>query len=259
MSQPAPEQEHEVKLGFWDHIRELRKRIILAAWGMLIGGVAIGWFAEPVINAVLKPVRDALPAGQQKLIYTSAIEPLMIYMKVAMNGAVFVAAPWILYQLWMFVAPGLYKKERKLVVPFLFFGTVLFYSGAAFCYFLVMPAAFPAMLEFASTDTMTPMLSLTEQLSLVSAMLLGFGVVFEVPVIIGFLALLGLVTAEFLAKYRRHAIVVNTILAAMITPTGDPLNLALMAVPMCIFYEVGIILARILGKKKPVAELVSGS
>jgi sec-independent protein translocase protein TatC len=107
------------------------------------------------------------------------------------------------------------------------------------------------MLAIASDASMTPMLSISEQLGLVMAMLLGFGVVFEVPVIIAFLAMVGLVSAEFLSKYRRHAIVVNTLLAAVITPTGDPLNLAMMAVPMCLFYEIGIVLARILGKKKP--------
>ena len=251
MSTPVKEPEHEVKLGFWDHIRELRKRLMYAAYGLLLGGCAIGYWVQEIVDGLMAPVRAALPAGAQKLVYTSAIEPMMIYLKVAMYGGVYVAAPWILYQVWQFIAPGLYKKERKLVVPFLFFGTVLFYSGVAFCYFLVMPAAFPAMLQFASADTLTPMLSISEQVSLVSAMLLGFGVVFEVPVIIAFLAMIGLVSADFLAKYRRHAIVVNTFLAAIITPTGDPLNLALMAVPMCLFYEVGIILARILGKKKP--------
>jgi sec-independent protein translocase protein TatC len=175
----------------------------------------------------------------------------MVYIKVAIYGGVFVAAPWILYQLWQFVAPGLYKKEKKVVVPFLLSGTLLFYAGAWFCYRLVMPAAFPAMLAMASDATMAPMLSISEQLGLVTAMLLGFGVVFEVPVIIAFLSMVGVVSVEFLVKYRRHAIVVNTILAAIITPTGDPLNLAMMAVPMCLFYEVGIVLARLLGKKKP--------
>jgi sec-independent protein translocase protein TatC len=120
-----------------------------------------------------------------------------------------------------------------------------------------MPAAFPAMLQFASASTMTPMLSISEQLGLVMAMLLGFGVVFEVPVIIAFLAMVGLVTADWLAKYRRYAIIFNVTAAAIITPTGDPLNLALMAVPMIVFYEVGILLARLLGKKKPVAEVVA--
>jgi len=142
------------------------------------------------------------------------------------------------------------------VVPFLFFGTLLFYAGAAFCFLLVLPAAFPAMLQFASSGTMVPMLSISEQLSLVMAMLLGFGVVFEVPVIIAFLSMVGLVTADWLAKYRRYAIIFNVVAAAIITPTGDPLNLALMAVPMIVFYEVGILLARVLGKKKP-AEVVA--
>jgi sec-independent protein translocase protein TatC len=250
---PDPKAEPEAKLTFWDHLRELRKRILLSLYGLLAGMVAVGAFVEPLVDALMKPVRQALPAGSQKLVFTSAIEPMMAYIKVAIYGGVFVAAPWILYQLWQFVAPGLYKKEKRVVVPFLFWGTLLFYGGAAFCFYLVMPAAFPAMLAVASDASMTPMLSISEQLGLVMAMLLGFGLVFEVPVIIAFLAMVGLVTAEFLAKYRRHAIVLNTLLAAIITPTGDPLNLALMAVPMCLFYEVGIILARILGKKKPAA------
>ena len=177
----------------------------------------------------------------------------MVYIKVAIYGGVFVAAPYILYQLWQFIAPGLYKKEKRVVVPFLFWGTLLFYGGAAFCYFLVMPAAFPAILAFAGDTSFAPMLTLSEQLGLVLAMLLGFGIVFEVPVIIAFLSMIGLVSASFLSKYRRHAIVVNVALAAIITPTGDPFNLALMAVPMIIFYEIGIILARVLGKKPTAA------
>jgi sec-independent protein translocase protein TatC len=248
---PADKAEAEAKLTFWDHLRELRKRILLSLYGLLGGMLVVGSFVERLVDELMKPVRLALPAGAQKLIYTSAIEPMMVYIKVAIYGGVFVAAPWILYQLWQFIAPGLYKKEKRVVVPFLFWGTLLFYGGAAFCYWLVMPAAFPAMLAIASDASMTPMLSISEQLGLVMAMLLGFGVVFEVPVIIAFLSMIGLVSAEFLVKYRRHAIVVNTLLAAVITPTGDPFNLALMAIPMCLFYEVGIVLARILGKKKP--------
>ena len=250
---PAAPGEAEAKLTFWDHLRELRKRILLSLYGLLGGMMVVGSFVERLTDELMKPVRLALPAGAQKLIYTSAIEPMMVYIKVALYGGVFVAAPWILYQLWQFIAPGLYKKEKRVVVPFLFWGTLLFYGGAAFCYWLVMPAAFPAMLAIASDASMIPMLSISEQLGLVMAMLLGFGVVFEVPVIIGFLALVGLVSAEFLSRYRRHAMVLNTLLAAVITPTGDPFNLALMAVPMCLFYEIGIILARILGKKRPAA------
>src|SRR5512142_2824188 len=256
MSTPAPqlppggqEPESEVRLTFVEHLRELRKRLLHAIYGVAVGMALVGWFVPRIVDALMAPVRSALPAGRQTLVFTSAIEPMLVYIKVAAYGGIFVAAPWMLWQIWLFIAPGLYKREKRLVWPFLFWGTLLFYSGAAFCYWLVMPQAFPAMLAFASDQTLTPMLALSEQLSLVLAMLLGFGIVFEVPVVIAFLSMIGLVDWKFLARYRRHAIVVNVIVAAIITPTGDPFNLALMAVPMILFYEVGIVLARVLGKK----------
>jgi sec-independent protein translocase protein TatC len=241
--------EDEVKLSFVEHLRELRKRLLQAMYGVAAGMGLVGWFVPRIVDALMAPVRAALPSGRQTIVFTSAIEPMMVYIKVALYGGIFVAAPWVLWQVWLFVAPGLYKREKRMVWPFLFFGTLLFYAGAAFCYGLVMPQAFPAMLAFASDQTLTPMLALSEQLSLVMAMLLGFGIIFEVPVVIAFLSMIGLVNWRFLARYRRHAIVVNVALAAILTPTGDPFNLALMAVPMILFYEVGIVLARVLGKK----------
>ncbi len=241
--------EEDAKQSFFEHLNELRKRLIRAVLGIAVGMAIVGWFCERIFRWVMLPVIHSLPADQQALHYTSYIEPFMVYLKVTLYGGIFAAAPYVLYQVWLFVAPGLYKRERKVVVPFLASGTLLFYAGAAFCYFLVMPAAFPALAAIAGAD-MKPILTMTEQLSLVLAMLLGFGIVFEVPVLIAFLSMVGLVSADFLAKYRRHAIVVNTALAAIITPTGDPFNLALMAVPMILFYEIGILLARVLGKKK---------
>ncbi len=263
MSEPAkrqlppaeapPEPEGEVRASFFEHLTELRKRLIRALLGVAVGMALVGGFSERIFRWVMLPVIRSLPNGAQVLHYTSSIEPFMVYLKVALYGGIFAAAPYVLWQIWLFIAPGLYKRERGVVVPFLLFGTLLFYGGAAFCYFLVMPYAFPALAAIAGED-MRPILTMSEQLSLVLAMLLGFGVIFEVPVIIAFLSMIGLVDAAFLAKYRRHAIVVNTILAAVITPTGDPFNLALMAVPMILFYEIGILLARLLGKKKPPAQ-----
>jgi sec-independent protein translocase protein TatC len=244
----TPEPENEVKASFWEHLTELRKRIVRALLGIIAGMALVGIYSEKLYRLLMDPVLQALPPDQRALHYTSSLEPFFVYFKVAMYGGIFVAAPVVLHQLWQFIAPGLYKREKKIVVPFIFFGTLLFYGGAAFCYFLVMPYAFPALFAIAGAD-MRPILTMTEQLSLVLAMLLGFGIVFELPIIIAFLSMIGLVNASFLSKYRRHAIVVNVILAAVITPTGDPFNLALMAVPMIIFYEIGIILARILGKK----------
>jgi sec-independent protein translocase protein TatC len=247
---PAPaEPENEVKLSFMDHLRELRKRLGRALLGVVAGMVVVGGFVERIFHQLMQPVLDSLPEKQRALHYTSYIEPLMVYLKVALYGGIFVAVPWVLYQLWQFIAPGLYRKEKRVVVPFLVSGTALFYLGAVFCYYVIMPAAFPAMAAFATDPALSPVLTMSEQLSLVLGMLLGFGIVFEVPVVIAFLAMVGLVNWRWLAKYRRIAIVVNVTIAAIITPTGDPLNLAFMAVPMILFYEIGIVLARVLGKK----------
>ena len=245
----APEPEGEVRLTFMEHLRELRKRLGRALIGVAIGMALVGGFVEKIFHALMQPVLDSLPENQRALHYTSYVEPLMVYLKVALYGGIFVAVPWVLWQLWLFIAPGLYKREKRVVLPFLASGTLLFYAGASFCYFLIMPAAFPAMAAIANDASLSPVLTMSEQLSLILGMLLGFGIVFELPVIIAFLSMVGVVSWRTLAKYRRIAIVVNVILAAIITPTGDPLNLALMAVPMIIFYEIGIVLARILGKK----------
>jgi sec-independent protein translocase protein TatC len=254
----TPEPENEVRLSFLDHLRELRKRLARALLGVLVGMVAVGWFVEAIFHRLMQPVLDSLPEKQRALHYTSYIEPLMVYLKVALYGGIFAAVPWVLYQLWQFIAPGLYRREKKVVIPFLVSGTLLFYGGAAFCYWLIMPAAFPAMAAIANDAALSPVLTMSEQLSLVLGMLLGFGVVFELPVVISFLSTIGVVHWTTLAKYRRIAIVVNVTVAAVITPTGDPLNLALMAVPMVLFYEIGIVLARVLGRKRP-QELQAGS
>jgi sec-independent protein translocase protein TatC len=244
-----PEPENEVRATFFEHLQELRKRLVRALLGVAVGMALVGYWSDDMYRWLMRPVIKSLPDGQRHLNYTSYLEPFMVYLKVALYGGIFAAAPYVLYQVWLFIAPGLYKREKRVVVPFLAFGTALFYAGAAFCYFLVMPYAFPALNAIAGAD-MIPLLSMREQLTLTLAMMLGFGVVFEVPVIIAFLSMVGLVTADFLAKYRRIAVIVNVVLAAIITPTGDPFNLALMAVPMILFYEIGVILARILGKKK---------
>ena len=244
----SPGPENDVRLGFFEHLTELRLRLIRALIGIGVGMGLVGFFAEKLFRLMMGPVLASLPAGQRALHYTSYLEPFMVYLKVALYGGIFAAAPYVLWQLWLFVAPGLYKREKRVVIPFLLSGTLLFYAGAAFCYFAIMPFAFPALAAIAGAD-MRPILTMSEQLSLVLAMMLGFGVVFEIPVIMAFLSLVGLVSPQFLAKYRRHAIVINVALAAVITPTGDPFNLALMALPMIIFYEVGILLSRLVTRQ----------
>ncbi len=253
---PAP--EGEVRASFFDHLTELRVRLVRALLGVAVGVAVAGWFSDRIFRWVMEPVLASLPEGQRALNYTSYLEPFLVYLKVALYGGTFLAAPWVLFQLWLFVAPGLYKREKSLVIPFVAIGTLLFYCGVAFTYFAVMPFAFPALASIAGPD-MRPILTMREQLTLVLAMMLGFGVVFEIPVIIAFLAMIGLVTPEFLAKYRRHAIIVNVILAAILTPTGDPFNLFLMAAPMVVFYEVGILAARLVRKRKKAPDPVEAA
>ncbi|HYD41810.1 MAG TPA: twin-arginine translocase subunit TatC [Anaeromyxobacter sp.] len=245
----SPEPENEVRLTFVEHLRELRVRLLHALSGVGAGMAVVGWFVPRIRSWLLAPVLAALPEGDQTIKFTGALDPFMNSLRIMLVGGIFLSAPWVLWQLWLFIAPGLYKREKRMVFPFLFFGTLLFYAGAAFCYWVVMPQAFPAMLSFAADPILQPMLTLDAQYSLVLGMILGFGIVFELPVVIAFLAMIGLVTPQFLAKYRRHAMIANVALAAIITPTGDPINLAIMAVPMIVFYEIGILLARILGKR----------
>jgi sec-independent protein translocase protein TatC len=247
--QSGPDPEDEVRLTFMQHLEELRKRLLHAAIGVVLCAASMGVYSEKIFRWLMDPVIASLPEGQRALHYTNYLEPFFVYFKVAMYGGVFLGAPWLLWQIWQFVAPGLYRREKKLIFPFLGAGTLCFYGGALFCRELVMPYAFPALATIAGPD-MTPILTMEEQLGLVLGMLLGFGIIFELPVVIAVLAMLGLVSADWLAKYRRHAIVVNVALAAIITPTGDPFNLAMMAIPMVLFYEIGIILAKILGKKR---------
>jgi sec-independent protein translocase protein TatC len=174
----------------------------------------------------------------------------MIYLKVGLYAGLFVASPAILWQIWSFVAPGLYRKEKRKILPFVAAATVFFISGAVFCYVVILPPAFEFLLTTAGPD-IKPVLMMDEQLGLVMTMLLAFGIVFELPLILTLLAMMGIVDHKFLSKYRRHAIVVNVIIAAMVTPTGDPFNLALMAVPMMACYELGVLGAYLFRQKDP--------
>ena len=244
------EQEAE-GLTFIDHLHELRRRLIVTVLSVAIGAGLTFGFAEEMVHILMQPVLDALPEGQKQLAFLSLLEKVFVYLRVSVYGGVFVMTPILLYQLWAFIAPGLYARERKVVAPFLFFGTLMFVGGGVFCYFLILPNAFAFLLDFGgAADWTMPVLTLKDQLSLVLMLELAFGVIFEIPVVIAFLALIGVVDAALLSSYRRHAVVVVTIAAAVITPTGDPFNLALMAVPMYVFYEVGIVLAWIIGRKR---------
>jgi len=240
---------------FLDHLEELRTRLIRSLIAIGVGAAVGLYFSPPIFRILMRPVLSALPEGSRKLHPTSVMEKFTVYLKVGLYAGIFFATPYVLYELWRFVAPALYNREKRYVMPFVVTGTAFFLGGAVFCYFVILPPALGYLIGVGGVDDASfiePLLSMREQLSFVLALELAFGVIFDVPLILTVLSMVGLVSAKFLADKRRYAILINTILAAIITPTGDPLNLALMAVPMCLMYEVGIVGARVFGKKDAV-------
>ncbi|MDP3098436.1 MAG: twin-arginine translocase subunit TatC, partial [Syntrophales bacterium] len=176
-----------------------------------------------------------------------------IHMKIAFFASLFLTAPYTLFEIWRFISPGLYKKEKKLVFPFVFFSTILFLGGVMFGYFVALPPAFSFFVSF-STDFLKPMISFREYLSLTLKFLLAFGLCFEMPVFIFFLAKIGIVNAKMLAKQRRYAILIIFIVAAVLTPSPDALSQILMAIPLMVLYEVSIFVAKFARRNKPAPE-----
>ena len=249
--------EDDIHLSLRDHLLELRKRLM---WAIAWLGVGFGlcWTkSQEIYGFLTAPVIAALPEAQrsQGLNFSVLTEPFFVYLNVALYGGLFLAAPAILWQIWAFVGPGLYRHEKQKVLPFVLIATFLFIGGAAFCYFVILPPAFKFLIDSAG-EGIHPLLMMDAQLPLVMSLLVAFGLVFELPLIITFLAMVGVVDTKFLRKYRRHAIVLNVLIAAIVTPTGDPFNLALMAIPMMLCYELGVLGAWIFGKKKPALEAV---
>jgi sec-independent protein translocase protein TatC len=246
--------EDDIHLSLREHLIELRKRLKWALIWLIVGFCASYYWSQQIFHFLMLPIFAALPEGEKALHFSSSVEPFLIYLKVGLYSGIFVASPMIFWQIWLFVAPGLYRRERKKIVPFVLAATIFFVGGAVFCYKIVLPPAFQFLINTAGPD-IKPVLMMDEQLGLVMLMLLAFAIIFELPLILTLLAMMGVVDYKFLNKYRRHAIVVNVILAAFLTPTGDPFNLALMAVPMMVCYELGVLGAWIFGKKDTTARL----
>lgn len=238
----------EARMSFIEHLEELRKRLLRAVMAILIGFAGCIAFKERLFDFIVGPIISLLPQGSS-LVFTRLPDPFFMYLKVAFVAGVFLTLPYVIYQLWLFVRPGLYERERKLAFPFITIAVLLFYTGGAFAYFLVFPAAFKFFLGF-QTEALKPMLSIKEYVSLVMLLMLAFGAVFETPIVIVFLGLLGVVHSNMLRKGRRYFIVIAFIIGAILTPTPDIINQSLMAIPMVFFYEVGIFVLSMLEKRR---------
>lgn len=228
------------------HLQELRKRLIYCVLIVNIGIVACWNYSEEILDLLKRPVLPYLKLGG--LVFTGVVDKFMAHFKVALMAGVIVTTPFWLFHIWKFIAPGLYKKERRYVFGFLSWGTLLFIGGCVFCYLLVLPTVFQYLLTFGGTQDFA-MLTLSDYLSFVTMTMGAFGIVFEIPLILTILAMMGIIDQKFLRKNRRYAMVIIAIAAAVVTPTPDILNMSLMMLPMILFYEISVILAGIFGAK----------
>jgi sec-independent protein translocase protein TatC len=238
--------DEQEKIPFTEHLEELRKRLIVCFIAVGMGFVLSYGFKEKLFQILTRPLIRVMQTGD-KLIFTGLPEAFFTYLKVAFLSGIILAAPIIFYEFWMFVAPGLYDKEKRLMVPVVVLSTVFFVGGAFFGYFIVFPFGFKFFLGFAS-ETIRPLPSMREYLGFASKLLLAFGIVFELPLIITLLAKLGMVSVSFLKKNRKYAILLFFIGAAILTPP-DVVTQIMMALPLILLYEISIIGARIFGKK----------
>ena len=239
--------EGEAPMTLMGHLNELRRRLFRIVIIVLLGFVAFYGVAEYLYAYLSAPLQAQLPAGS-KLIYTSPAGAFFTYMKVALVASLFGTSPISFYQVWAFIAPGLYKEEKRAVLPLAFFSSIFFVAGAAFCFFTVFPIAFKFFMGFA-TDTIVPMISVEEYLGFALKLLIAFGVVFEMPLFAYFLSRFGILSPDFMRRQRRYAILLIFIVAAILTPP-DVFSQCLMALPMFLLYEVSIYVSAMAYKKK---------
>jgi len=245
---PETEPETEAKpelpgMSFLDHLEELRRRII---YSVLAVGAAffVGWWkAERIFAFMQAPIMTALHAHKldEKLVYTNPTDPFNMYLKIGFIAGLFIASPFVLYQVWAFIAPGLYRHERRYIMPFLFSTVGLFLAGGAFGYKMVYPAALDFLIGYGAQ--FQPMITIGEYTNLFLTVVLGMGIVFELPILIFFLALMGIVSAGWMWRNLRYSILVIFIIAAIVTPTTDILNMCIFAAPMVALYVLSIAIA----------------
>ncbi|TWG83505.1 Sec-independent protein translocase TatC [Cupriavidus gilardii J11] len=240
---PAEESQQET---FISHLVELRERIVKALAGVLLVFMSLVYWAPDIFNLFSRPLLDALPAGG-KMIVTDVTGSFFVPMKVTLLVAFLVALPWVLYQIWQFVAPGLYQHEKRLILPLVSSSYVLFLCGVAFAYFLVFPTVFHFMAHYNAPLGAEMSTDIDKYLGFAMTTFLAFGITFEVPVVVIVLVRFGVVELQKLKEIRPYVIVGAFIIAAIVTPP-DVLSQLLLAIPLIALYELGLIMARIIGR-----------
>ena len=237
----------EGRMTFLEHLDELRKRITHAVGGLLVGFIIAFAFINRVFDFVYQRLIASVPGG--KLIYTEGPEMFMLWIKIAVLTGVLIASPYIMLQVWLFIAPGLYAKEKKLAIPFVLSSSALFISGAAFSHYFVFPAAWSFFASFGN-EYVEFLPRVDPVFGMYVKLMLGIGLTFQLPVLMFVLARLGIVTAGFLLRNFRYAVLLIFIFAAVITPDGNPVNQLMVGGPMIVLYLIGTAVAWIFGKSK---------
>ncbi len=254
------------KMSFVSHLEELRRRIIICLSAIGVGFLVTFNFSETILRFLKRPLTTDLifartypflrsaprPGPPIDLIFLAPAEAFWMHMKIALFTGLLLTLPIVLHQVWRFIAPGLLSHEKRYALPFVVLSTFFFFSGLLFCFYFVLPFSLNFLLTY-KTENLKPMISIGNYVDFTAKFLLGFGVVFELPLAIGIAAKMGLVTPRYLSRNRKYAILIAFMIAAILTPTPDVLNQTLMAVPMYLLYEVGILAARLLVRKPTVA------
>jgi sec-independent protein translocase protein TatC len=242
------EQEEELtgQMSFFDHLEELRRRILNSLIAVGVAFVLCYYFSEQIFNVF----KDLIITAGGVLNQGHITQAFTIELKMVFLAAIFLASPFILAQIWLFVSPGLYKRERRYALPFLFFSTILFIIGGLFGYFIALPFGLKFLIDWGESRGMTQFLDVSMAFDLVFALELALGFIFEIPALIFLLSRMGLVTGPFLLKNFKYALLGSFIAAAVITPTGDIPNMMIIAVPMIALYMLGVAVAFLFGKKR---------
>jgi len=227
-------------MSFLEHLEELRKRIIYSLIAVTVGFFACWNYHQFIFRYVQRPVMDALQRNgmAEKLVYLNPTEPFNLYLKVAFLAGLFVTSPFVLYQVWLFISPGLYRNEKRYVLPFMFSTVFLFLGGGLFAYKMVYPAALNFLIDYGKQ--FQPMITIGEYTDLFLTIMLGMGVIFEMPILVFFLSMMGIVSPRWMWHNVRYSILVIFIIAAILTPTTDILNMCLFATPMVALYILSI-------------------
>ncbi len=233
---------------FWDHLEELRNRLMNCLYALLATSAVGYWVRIPVLEFLKAPLFQALPPDKQHLYFTGLFDSFFNHLQIAFIVGLFIGSPFFLFQIWCFIGPGLHKHEQKLAIPFVAAGTVFFFLGAAFAYYLVLPVGFKFFLEFGQPMDV-PMITVKEYFTVLFRLLLLFCASFELPVILVLLAKLGLVSHAMLSAHRRTAIIAITLVSAMFAPP-DVMSMLMMMAPLYFFFEGALLVIRFMEKRR---------